>query len=69
MAGAWVRSGDYIPGTRDALAQNDSYNLFASTRPEQHIRTGLTFTNVMDLHIMFLERGPLNFTRSDKMIN
>jgi len=69
VAGAWVRSGDYIPGTRDALAQNDSYNLFDSVRPEQHIRTGLTFTNVMDLHIMFLERGPLSFSRSDKMMH
>lgn len=50
-------------------AQNDSYNLFDSVRPEQHIRTGLTFTNVMDLHIMFLERGPLSFSRSDKMMH
>ena len=50
-------------------AQNDSYNLFDSVRPEQHIRTGLTFTNVMDLHIMLLERGPLSFSRSDKMMH
>ena len=53
-AGAWVRSNDKIPGGHEALNNNDSFNLFQNCRPDQHIKTGLTFTNVMDIHILQL---------------
>ena len=40
----------------DSLARNDSYNLFASLGPHlYHILTGLTATNVMDIHIILID--------------
>jgi glycerate 2-kinase len=54
VAGAWVKSNDPISGTLEALNNNDSYNLFKNQRPDQHIKTGLTFTNVMDVHMIYM---------------
>ena len=54
VAGAWVNAGDPIPNAGEAIELNDSYNLFETKRAEQHIKTGLTFTNVMDVHLLHI---------------
>jgi len=55
VAGAWVKGNDPILGAAGAIESNDSYNLFLRRRPEQHLKTGLTFTNVMDIHILQID--------------
>ena len=43
---------------KECLARNDSYSFFASLSGGQyHIKTGLTGTNVMDLHLLLVENG------------
>ena len=43
---------------KECLARNDSYSFFASLSGGQyHIKTGLTGTNVMDLHLLLVEHS------------
>ena len=59
VAGAWIDfdSLEEIDpeSTRSYLENNDSYNFFVKYLPHNLIDTGLTFTNVMDVHLILLK--------------
>jgi len=55
VAGAWTKlEKEKILDSNfcSALEENDSFNYLMTHRPDQLIKTGLTYTNVMDIHII-----------------
>jgi len=59
VSGAWSGAQDSnvnLNGeARSFLESSDSYNYFKKHAPHRHIRTGLTFTNVMDIHLLYIK--------------
>ena len=56
--GAWCDFDDIKVDEKiceNFLQNNDSYNFFCTHLPENLIQTGLTFTNVMDVHLIFIK--------------
>jgi len=58
VAGAWL-DFDLVEMDGETcqayLANNDSYNFFSTHLPDNLVTTGLTFTNVMDVHLILIK--------------
>jgi len=57
VSGAWTgaQDSDVIDHARSFLENSDSYNFFKKHAPHRLIKTGLTFTNVMDIHLLHIK--------------
>ena len=60
VGGVWMdlHNTEKMSGTlwkkfEDARENNDSFVFFSENLPENLINTGLTFTNVMDVHLIY----------------
>ena len=59
VAGAWLDFDEIedidVETSCTFLTNNDSFNFFSTFLPNNLITTGLTFTNVMDVHLILIK--------------